>query len=423
MDPSNSPKLDLPKFPSGFLWGASTSAHQVEGGNYNDWSEWEKENADKLAKTAASKFAHWLPGWEEIKAQAQSPSNYLSDGAADHYNLYEQDFDLMKEIGLNAYRFSIEWSRIEPQYGTFNYKVVDHYKRVIEALKVRGIEPMITLWHWTLPLWFRDLGGWENMDAARYFSDFVNKIVGSCKDVTFWITLNEPEVYARQSYLVGDWPPQKRSLRPYLAVINNLALAHNYVVEGLKQIHPGSQVGIAQNNVYLEAAPANIINKLAVIPLNYWWNEYFLNRINSHLDFIGLNYYFHRKVNFTPYLSRPTKSLPQSDLGWQLHTEGLYHTLMGLKMYKKPVYITEHGLADAKDTLREWYLIESLTQAKRAMDEGLDLRGYMHWSLLDNFEWDKGFWPRFGLIEVDFKTQKRTIRKSAYTLKKIIESR
>ncbi len=407
------------QWPSDFLWGASTSAHQVEGGNHNDWSEWEHQHAVNLAKTAAGKFANWLPHWEHIKSQAQDPQNYISGKAANHYELYETDFDLMNQIGLNAYRFSVEWSRIEPEYGRFDMAVVDHYRKVIDALLARNIEPMITLWHWTLPTWFRDLGGWENADAARYFSDFVNKIVGSCQNVRLWVTLNEPEVYARQSYLVGDWPPQKRSLKSYLMVINNLALAHNYVVEGIRQIHPGSQIGIAQNNLYLEPSPANFINKLAVMPLHYWWDEYFLNRISKNMDFIGLNYYFHRKVNFTPHISQPTKSYSQSDLGWQLHPEGLYHTLKDLKMYKKPVYITEHGLADASDELREWYIRESLLEAKKAMAEGVDLRGYFHWSLLDNFEWDKGFWPRFGLVEVDFKTQERKIRKSAAIFKEL----
>lgn len=405
-------------WPKGFFWGASTSAHQVEGGNHNDWTEWEFAHAEELANSAASKFAHWLPNWEEIKAEATTPQNYISGAAADHYNLFEQDFDLMKELNMNAYRFSIEWSRIEPEFGKFDQREVDHYNKMLAALRDRGIEPFVTLWHWTIPTWFRDRGGWHNPDASRYFADFVSKIVSCCVDADYWITLNEPEIYARQCYLAGDWPPQRRSLREYFMTVNSLVKAHNYVAEAIRQIRPGARIGIAQNTMYLEPDPPNIINKLAKIIPNWWLNHYFLNRIDHNLDFIGVNYYFRSRINFTPYVSRPTHSRPQSDLGWQLYPEGLYHVLKDLKRFKKPVFITEHGLADAKDSLREWYINQSLIQMQKALSEGVDLRGYFHWSLLDNFEWDKGFWPRFGLVEVDFETQKRTIRQSARKLTK-----
>lgn len=410
------------QFPKNFFWGASTSSHQVEGGNHNDWSEWEIAHAEELANTAASKFSHWLPYWQEIQDQAQDPANYISGKAADHYNLYEKDFDILKDLNMNAYRFSIEWSRVEPQYGSFDWKVVEHYHDMIKSLRDRGIEPFVTLWHWTIPTWFRDRGAWLNVDAPRYFSDYVNKIVSTFPEVKYWITLNEPEVYARQSFLAGDWPPQERSFGKYFMVVNNLASAHNYISYAMKQIRPAAAIGIAHNAVYLEPLPANFINKGAAWLINWWMNRYLLNRISKNMDFIGINYYFRSRVNFTPYLSQPTQSRAQSDLGWQLYPEGIYHVLKDAKRYRKPIFITEHGLADARDQQREWYVTESLKYMQKAIQEGVDLRGYFHWSLLDNFEWDKGFWPRFGLVEVDFKTLERKVRPSAKKLAELIKS-
>lgn len=409
-------------WPKNFYWGASTSAHQVEGGNKNDWTEWEIAHAEELANTANSKFAHWLPQWEHIRDQAQDPKNYISGNAADHYNLYNQDLDTLKQLNMNAYRFSIEWSRIEPKFGQFNWKEVEHYHDMIKAMRDKGIEPFVTLWHWTIPLWFRDKGAWLNLDAPRYFSDFVNKIVSTFPEVKFWITLNEPEVFARQSFLAGDWPPQERSLPKYFVVVNNLARAHNYVAEAMKQIRPSAQLGIAQHAIYVEPRPNNFLNQGAAWVTRWWFNRYFLNRINKNMDFVGINYYFHSRVNFTPYWSSPTRSRSQSDLGWQLYPEGIYHILKEMKRYRKPVFILEHGLADSEDKLRDWYISESLKYMHQALKEGVDLRGYMHWSLLDNFEWDKGFWPRFGLVEVDFKTKERKIRESAKKLAEKITS-
>ena len=165
------------QFPKGFYWGSATSAHQVEGDNVNDWSEWEKENAERLAKEAENKFGH-LPNWSDIKEQAQSPQNYISGRACDHYNRYEEDFDIAKSLGHNAHRFSIEWSRIEPEEGKFNEKEIEHYRKVIKALKKRDIEPFVTLWHWTLPIWLADKGGVRNKKFILYFGRYVSKIVG-----------------------------------------------------------------------------------------------------------------------------------------------------------------------------------------------------------------------------------------------------
>lgn len=412
--------LDL-NFPSSFFWGASTSAHQVEGDNQNDWSEWEQSNAKRLARESVDRYGNRLASWEKIAAQAQNPQNYISGKAADHYHLYAQDFDLLKSLGLNSYRFSIEWSRVEPEFGKFNDQEIDHYRRVIGALRERDIEPFVTLWHWTIPTWFRDRGGWANKDAARYFADFVSRIVGCCIDADYWITLNEPEIYVNQSYLAGEWPPQRKSYLEYFNLLNALIHAHNYVTDAVRQLRPGAKLGVAHNITRIEATPDNFLNRLGVKVVNWWTNRYLLDRVIESSDFVGLNYYFRRYLNITPFAKKAEPTGPLSDMGWELYPEGIYHVLKGLQKYKKPVFITEHGLADADDKLREWYIVESLRNVQKAMQENVDVRGYFHWSLLDNFEWDKGFWPRFGLVEVDFETQERKVRESAKRLGEIIQ--
>ena len=406
------------QFPKGFYWGSATSAHQVEGDNVNDWSEWEKENAERLAKEAENKFGH-LPNWSDIKEQAQSPQNYISGRACDHYNRYEEDFDIAKSLGHNAYRFSIEWSRIEPEEGKFNEKKIDHYRNVIKALRGRGMEPFVTLWHWPLPLWLTEKGGVKSKDFIKYFSKYVGKIASEFQnEVKFWIILNEPEIYTSMSYLKGDWPPQKENPISYFLAIRNLVKAHRGAYRAIKKIRPETQIGIAKNNIYFEAHKNKLVNRILKKIINWWWNFYFLNQIKNEQDFIGLNHYFHNCIN---YGFNKNENKIVSDMGWELYSESIYYVLNDLKKYNKPIYITENGLADAEDKNREWFIKESLKNIHKAIQEGVDIRGYFYWSLLDNFEWDKGFWPRFGLVEIDYKTMKRKIRKSAFEYAKIIK--
>src|SRR3989344_7856094 len=180
-------RKNLGGFPDGFLWGAGTASHQVEGGLTNDWSEWEKQNGERLANEAEKKFAH-TPHWGDIKKQAQDPSNYISGRACDFYHRYEEDFDIAKSLGHTAHRFSIAWERIEPEEGKFDEKEIEHYRQVIKALRARGMEPFVTLWHWPLPLWLRDIGGWESKVIAEYFERYVGKIASEFQnEVKFWI--------------------------------------------------------------------------------------------------------------------------------------------------------------------------------------------------------------------------------------------
>ncbi|MEK7643212.1 MAG: glycoside hydrolase family 1 protein [Patescibacteria group bacterium] len=401
-----------------FFWGASTSAHQVEGGNKNDWTEWEEKTAHEMPERA--KHRQWFKSMPNIYTFLKNHHNYVSGGACDHYHHYEEDFNLAKSLGHNAHRFSIEWSRIEPRKGEFNEQEIEHYRNVIKALQERGLEPFVTLYHWTVPLWFRDEGGWLNRRSPKYFERYVQKLTESYKDlgIKFWITINEPEVYAGHSYLKGEWPPEIRSYRKYFKVMRRLAHTHVLAYRAIKSINPNAEVGIAKNNIYFEAHGINPWNKFLKWCADYFWNYQFLNRIKGEQDFIGLNYYFHNRINWS-FGKNENKKV--SDMGWEIYPEGLYHVLCGIWRYKKPIYITENGVADEEDKFREEFIREHVMAMRRAMSEGIDVRGYFYWSLLDNFEWDKGFAPRFGLVEIDYVTQDRRVRSSAEAYKNIIE--
>jgi len=278
-------------------------------------------------------------------------------------------------------------------------------------LKELKIEPFVSIWHWPIPIWLRNKGGWQYKKISDYFARYAEKISTAFgKDVKFWITLNEPEIYASNSYFNGVWPPQKRNLIAYLNVLHNLIKSHRKAYEVIKKINPNAKIGIAKNNIYFEAYQNKIINRLLKKFIDWWWNFYFLNRIKNYQDFIGLNHYFHNRIN---YGFNKNENKKTSDMGWELYPEAIYFVLKDLKRYNKPIYITENGLADARDKKRGWFIFESLKNVSKAIDEGVDVQGYLHWSLMDNFEWDKGFWPRFGLLEIDYKSLERKIRPSA----------
>lgn len=387
------------KFPKGFLWGASTASHQVEGNNTNDWSEWEKSKKridDLISKGLVEKYGL---------------DNYISGSACDHYNLFEADFKMAKQLNQNATRISIEWSRIEPEEGKFSDSELAHYTQVLDTISNNGMESFVTIWHWPLPLWLKQKGGWKNPETPKYFERYTQKLVETLgSKVRFWITLNEPEIYTGNSYLAGHWPPQEKNIFSYISVFHNLISAHKKAFVVIKKSIPTAKVGIAKNNIYFEAHKNRVWNRVIKFFIDWWWNYYFLDRINSYRDFIGLNHYFHNKIDgwFNKNENKYT-----SDFGWEIYPEAIFHCLIDLKKYKKPIYITENGLADAKDQKRAWFIKESLINVHKAITAGADVRGYLHWSLMDNFEWDSGFWPRFGLIEIDYKTKSRKIRNSA----------
>lgn len=421
------------KFPDGFLWGSATSSHQVEGGNHNDWSEWEKKNAVRLARESSKHFSQF-PSWEFIQKEAEDPKNYLSGNACDHYHHYEEDFDIAASLGHNAHRFSIEWSRIEPEEGVFDEQEIEHYRNVLLALRKRNIEPFVTLWHWTIPVWLAQKGGWENKHSVEHFLRYAEKIVTEYRDlVRFWMPLNEPGTFVGMSYIQGAFPPQKRlALFAANRVFKNLMRTYRKTYSLIKKYDPDSIVGMSHYAVYMFPSTSSLANKLLVKILDYIRNWRFLDSINQTNDFIGIQYYHTDCIAFAP-LGNGTWGFinkkeinpwgkNRTDMGWDIYPEGMYHLLRRAAKYKKPIYITENGLADMRDALREDFIKENLLQVHRAITEGVDIRGYFYWSLLDNFEWNKGYWPRFGLISFNKNTLKRTIRPSAYSYKKICDT-
>ncbi|HVS58806.1 MAG TPA: glycoside hydrolase family 1 protein [Candidatus Saccharimonadales bacterium] len=413
----------MKSFPKSFLWGASTAAHQVEGGTHNQWSVWELEHATELAKhakervmTTAKAAGHTLD-WKAIAAKASKPENYVSGRGVDHYRRYEEDFDLLEELNLNAFRFSIEWSRIEPEEGAWNAAAIEHYRAYIKSLRRRNIEPIVTLWHWTVPVWFSELGEFEKATNLKYFERFVQKMADEFgNDLRYVITLNEPAVHVLLSYLWGARPPQQRNVKMALRVFWNLARAHKSAYAILKQKNIALRVGVsyAIANVQPKRAGSilhGISAKLAAY-VSSWW---FLNRIKRHQDFVGVNYYSTEYKDARPYQNQ-NPSHPVNDLGWYMEPEGLYPMLTQVwRRYGKPIIITENGVADSRDQYRRWWLEQTMLAMQKALSDGVDLRGYLHWSLLDNFEWDYGWWPEFGLVHVDREHgMKREIRDSAH---------
>jgi len=407
----NQQEKPILKFPPHFLWGASSSAHQVEGGNHNQWSVWELENAKALASMAKSQ-ANYLPKWDEIETQATNPHNYVSGEATDHYHRYKEDFLLLKKLNMNSWRFSIEWSRIEPEEGAWNAEAIEHYRTYLQTLQKIGVEPIVTLWHWTVPVWFEQKGGWTKRQNIAYFVRFAQKVFEELgREFSYVITLNEPEVYVAKSFLTADWPPQQRSRLKAYRVLANLIKAHKRVYKMAKKLGRKFKISIAKNTAHHYAGDDSILSR-ANAGLMRWVQDYFtLNRVNKTTDFIGLNYYFSNRY-YGMRMHNPNTKV--NDLGWDMQPANIQYVLEDLAdRYEKPIIITENGLADADDEYRQWWLGQTLMAMHRAIQNGVKLQGYLHWSLTDNFEWSSGFWPRFGLAKVDYNTKKRTLRPSA----------
>lgn len=417
-----SAKKPFLQFPKDFLWGAATSSHQVEGHQNNNWTDWERAHAAELARGSKKAFDTPAVHWYRVKAEAMAIENYISGRGVDHFNRYEQDFDIARNLHHNAHRFSLEWSRIEPERGVFDLRAIDHYRRVIAALHRRGIEPLVTLWHFSLPKWVEARGGFTNPATIADFERYAERMAQEFgHDVHYWCTINEPEVFASFSYWLGCWPPQKKSARAALrAYTSILPRAHIRAYKAIKKHFPKAQVSISKNMMWYTADGRLLAQPLAKLQ-NWFGNYYFLDQIKSYQDYIGLNYYF--KFSLHGMHWRISEQNP-SDMGWGLHPEGLDVLLrmLGQRYTTKPIIITECGLADGQDESRAWYIKELLRSIHAAMRAGVDVRGFMYWALLDNFEWDKGYWPKFGLVSVDRKTMRRTVRASAKVYADIIKS-
>lgn len=386
------------KFPAGFLWGVSTSAYQIEGGIINDWSEWEKSEA-RIKK---------------FKDQGKNPADYICGWACDSYNRYEEDLDLIKKLNCGAYRMGLEWSRIEPERGKFNLAEIERYRKILQAAKRRNLKIVLTLWHWTNPIWLAAEGGWANNQAIEYFGRYVGLIVKELGDqVDCWVTINEPMVHVANGYLNGKFPPNKKNIFAARQACNNLIKAHRAGYEIIHKKFPQAEVGLTMLANFFEPAregnPVEIIfSKLA----DYYWNERFVKKIENKFDFLGLDYYFYnRMIWHPPFIKNKNEKI--TDMGWEIYPAGIKQILKNYKKFNKPLFIMENGIADSSDKQRAEFIALHLKYIHQAISEGVDVRGYFYWSLLDNFEWAEGYWPKFGLYAVDRKTFKRTARPSA----------
>ncbi|OIO50221.1 MAG: hypothetical protein COX12_00325 [Candidatus Brennerbacteria bacterium CG23_combo_of_CG06-09_8_20_14_all_44_41] len=385
-------------FPKNFLWGAAISSYQTEGNNFaSDWWQWEQQ-----------------PG--NIK------DGSVSSSACDFWNQYETYLDYAKQAGMNALRISIEWARIQPEQNQWSQQALDHYKKIIGAMKQRGLEPIVTLWHFTLPLWFAKQNGWLNENAQEYFLQYVKRVYETLKNgVRYWITLNEPSVYLFNGFITGSWPPGKKlALHQAVRIRNKLIRIHKAAYHILK--NQNTLVSIAANLSWdTGASQYKNINRLLewLPPRGNDWAM--LHATQRECDFIGLNYYFHNTIRanvlhpFASVTSSHKDPSRNSDIGWEIAPQGIYEVSKKLyKTFHKPIMITENGLADAKDEKRAQFIRDHVKNIAQAIEKNIPVIGYLHWSLMDNFEWALGKTPRFGLIEMDYNTMTAHPRQSLW---------
>lgn len=412
----------IKSFGKDFLFGVATSAYQIEGDNYCDWTEWER------------------------KRRFFRKSKLSSCGkAADHWKRYIEDFFLLKELGVNAYRFSVEWSRIEPKPGEWNEDALQRYLDMVVLLKKLNIKPMVTLHHFTNPIWLHTDFPWYSEKSIERFEKFAEKVVLTLKDyVKYWITFNEPIVFLIWGYIDGKMPPGLKSLKRAYHALKNMLLAHKCAYDIINHFcGSDAKVSIAHN--MMQVTPAfrfNPLDRLLCSHIDRFYNWMLVDafaqneidfsfpttrkrtiklNLKDTINFWGINYY--TRMHFRFSLSKPLlfsfvpKRRPEhnlSDIGWEIFPEGMEPVLK--KVYSKlslPIIITENGIADRKDEKRISYIKAHLEVLKKCQ-KNIPIKGYFYWSFLDNYEWLSGFKPRFGLFEVDYDTLKRTKRKSAF---------
>nr|THJ78314.1 beta-glucosidase [Acetivibrio thermocellus] len=440
-------------FPKDFIWGSATAAYQIEGA-YNE---------DGKGESIWDRFSH-TPG--------NIADGHTGDVACDHYHRYEEDIKIMKEIGIKSYRFSISWPRIFPEgTGKLNQKGLDFYKRLTNLLLENGIMPAITLYHWDLPQKLQDKGGWKNRDTTDYFTEYSEVIFKNLGDIVpIWFTHNEPGVVSLLGHFLGIHAPGIKDLRTSLEVSHNLLLSHGKAVKLFREMNIDAQIGIALNLSYhypasekaedIEAAelsfslagrwyldpvlkgryPENALKLYKKKGIELSFPEDDLKLISQPIDFIAFNNYSSEFIKYDPSSESgfsPANSIlekfEKTDMGWIIYPEGLYDLLMLLdKDYGKPnIVISENGAAfkdeigsngKIEDTKRIQYLKDYLTQAHRAIQDGVNLKAYYLWSLLDNFEWAYGYNKRFGIVHVNFDTLERKIKDSGYWYKEVIKN-
>jgi beta-glucosidase len=414
------------QFPPGFLWGTATAAHQVEGNNvHNDWWAWE-QHPDRILHGHQSGLAcDWWGGrWEE-------------------------DLDRAAQTHQNTHRLSIEWSRIEPEPAVWDETALQAYRTIISGLIERGMVPMVTLHHFSTPLWVQERGGWLGEEVIPWFERFVKKVVETLKDlVSLWVTVNEPNVLSYAGYADGSFPPGRTSLQEAAQAAANLIKAHAAAYHAIHVIRPDVSVGMAhQYRGFKPAGRNNLINKSVAALRSRAFNDAIPNAVKDGRfrffqwrfnipeargtqDFLGLNYYTQESVKFN--LLRPMdvfrageyeEGADLSPTGFIANKpEGFWDALEWARAFNLPIIITENGIEDANDQIRPRYIASHIHRLWKAVNYNWDVRGYYHWSLVDNFEWERGWTQRFGLWELDPRTQARNKRKSADFYAEICQS-
>jgi beta-glucosidase len=421
------------KFPHNFLWAAATAAYQVEGA----WNE------DGKGESIWDRFSHTLGKIED---------GTTGDTACDHYHRYPDDIALMRQLGLKAYRFSIGWARVLPNgLGRINPQGLDFYDRLVDALCAANIEPFLTLYHWDLPQVLQDEGGWENRNTAYAFADYSALVVKRLGDrVKYWATFNEPSVITFDGNVTGDHAPGNQDPRIAYQVAHNLMVAHGLGAQAIRGANSKVDVGIVLNLWMADPAtdsPQDIAaaeaswNRSETLFLDPIFKGHYppaayesvgenmpkiqdgdLALISQELDFVGINFYSRNLISAAQKIEKVPGS-EYTEMGWEVCAPALRRMLVKINndYHLPPIYITENGSAfkdeisaDGKihDPRRLDYLKQHFIQTRLAMQDGVDVRGYFVWSLLDNFEWGHGFTKRFGLVHVDFETQKRIVKDS-----------
>jgi len=406
-------------FPKNFLWGVSTASYQVEGCNENSqWADWERLGRIK--------------------------SGDRSGAACDWWVNAERDFDLARDLGINALRLSVEWSRIEPEEGRWDPVALERYRELLAALTQRGIRPIVCLHHFTNPRWFEEKGAFLRPDAPALFERFTRHVVGALVDLcNCWVTFNEPNVYAASGYVLGEFPPGKTGqISTAIRVTSVLAQCHLRAYRAIHELQPDAQVGWAQHYVVFHPL-ATMLDRWVAHLLNETFNETFLRLVeHGHLqfplslldgnagevkgacDFVGLNVYNRLHVafdlrNVAHLFARifVPEDVPQGDPGverpyGEAFPKAVRVAVERVLRLRKPIYILENGVPDAQDRIRPWLIVNVVKELHSLIREGHDIRGYFHWTLTDNFEWTEGWKLRFGLVKLDPETQDRTIRDS-----------
>jgi beta-glucosidase len=414
-------------FPDHFLWGVSTSSHQFEGGNtLNQWHDWERAGRIR--------------------------SGALSGEACDWWRSAEGDLDLCGHLGLNAIRISLEWSRMEPAHAHWSDAAIARYREIIGQARRRGMRVFVSLHHFTHPRWFEARGGFLDAQAPKLFRHYAKRAVRSLGDlVTDWVTFNEPNVYAAFGYLFGEFPPGRMNeLHSALGAFSGMMRAHAAAYEMIHREQPGANVGLAVNYVVFEPARDNVLDRQLAAAYDTLFNRATLNYLQGEplplpfammapsvpecarkIDFIGLNVYNRLHVRaplggkFGPGGLHVPRHLPQGDAGVEAPYGEAYPKVVSaaIQAYAPlgcPMYVMENGVPDRDDRIRPWLLVNSLKELRQMWQQGYDVRGYFHWSLVDNFEWSEGWHLCFGLYELDRATGQRHARPSAELYRQII---